>query len=83
MTPKYSYPSKAEVATPASQTYLCDDPQEAHSSLHAVNAMLRKLVFKGGMLQGMDGMTVALTTAFHAYMKYAKLNELYELEQTP
>ncbi len=58
-------------------------PSRLRPTLHAVNAMLRKLVFKGGMLQGMDGMTVALTTAFHAYMKYAKLNELYELEQTP
>lgn len=43
--------------------------------------MLRKLIFKDGMLQRMDGMTVALTTAFHADMKYAKLNELHEPEQ--
>lgn len=26
-------------------------------------------------------MTVAITTAFHAYMKYAKLNELHENER--
>lgn len=51
--------------------------------MYAPAAMLRKLIFKGGLLQGMDGMTVALTTAFHAYMKYAKLNALYELEQMP
>ena len=38
-------------------------------------------VLKGGLLQGQDGMTVAITTAFHAYMKYAKLNELYENER--
>ncbi|RXE46580.1 glycosyltransferase family 2 protein [Chromohalobacter israelensis] len=56
-------------------------PSRLSPILHATNAMLRKLVFKGGLFQGMDGMTVAMTTAFHAYMKYAKLNELYELER--
>ena len=56
-------------------------PSQLSPILHATNAMLRKLVFKGGLFQGMDGMTVAMTTAFHAYMKYAKLNELYELER--
>lgn len=45
---------------------------------HALVALLRKLVFKGGLFQGMDGATVAVTTAFHAYMKYLKLNELHE-----
>jgi hypothetical protein len=33
------------------------------------------------MFQGADGLTVTMTTAFHAYMKYAKLNELYEDER--
>lgn len=45
---------------------------------HALVALLRKLIFKGGIFQGMDGATVAITTAFHAYMKYLKLNELHE-----
>ena len=45
---------------------------------HAVVALLRKLIFKGGIFQGVDGITVAATTAFHAYMKYLKLNELHE-----
>lgn len=49
--------------------------------VHALTALFRKLILKGGLLQGQDGMTVAMTTAFHAYMKYAKLNELYENEQ--
>ena len=44
---------------------------------HAIAALLRKLIFKGGIFQGMDGITVAATTAFHAYMKYLKLNELH------
>lgn len=46
--------------------------------LHSVSAMIRKLIFKGGMFQGADGVLVAVTTAFHAYMKYAKLNELHK-----
>ncbi|WP_043531306.1 glycosyltransferase family 2 protein [Litchfieldella xinjiangensis] len=55
-------------------------PSAYRPALHALTAILRKLVFKGGLFQGGDGMTVAITTAFHAYMKYAKLNELYESE---
>ncbi|MDZ7641592.1 MAG: glycosyltransferase family 2 protein [Desulfurivibrio sp.] len=47
---------------------------------HALAALLQKLVLKGGMFQGSDGMTVAVTTAFNAYMKYLKLNELYQQE---
>ncbi|MGJ7458268.1 glycosyltransferase family 2 protein [Halomonas sp. RA08-2] len=50
---------------------------------HALSAMIRKLILKGGLLQGSDGLTVAMTTAFHAYMKYAKLNELHENERQP
>lgn len=55
-------------------------PSSLRPALHALTATLRKLLFKGGLFQGADGMTVALTTAFHAYMKYAKLNELHENE---
>lgn len=47
-------------------------------ALHAIAAVIRKLIFKGGIFQGVDGMTVTITTAFHAYMKYLKLIELYE-----
>lgn len=46
--------------------------------LHSTNAFIRKLIFKGGIFQGADGFLVAITTAFHAYMKYAKLNELHK-----
>ena len=53
-------------------------PSKSAPALHAVAALLRKLLFKGGLVQGMDGATVAITTAFHAYMKYLKLNELHE-----
>ena len=53
-------------------------PSKLAPTTHALVALLRKLVFKGGVFQGMDGVTVAITTAFHAYMKYLKLNELHE-----
>ncbi|MFD2191365.1 glycosyltransferase family 2 protein [Pistricoccus aurantiacus] len=56
-------------------------PSSWRPTLHALSATLRKLILKGGLLQGSDGMTVAMTTAFHAYMKYAKLNELHENER--
>jgi len=53
-------------------------PSTSAPAVHALVALLRKLIFKGGIFQGMDGATVAITTAFHAYMKYLKLNELHE-----
>lgn len=56
-------------------------PSRYRPILHAASAGFRKLILKGGLLQGPDGFTVAMTTAFHAYMKYAKLNELYENER--
>lgn len=52
-------------------------PSTFNPILHSINAFIRKLILKGGILQGGDGFLVAITTAFHAYMKYAKLNELY------
>lgn len=55
-------------------------PSAVRPTLHAISSLIRKLIFKGGLFQGYDGMTVAITTAFRAYMKYAKLNELYENE---
>lgn len=57
-------------------------PSKLAPATHALVALLRKLVFKGGIFQGMDGATVAITTAFHAYMKYLKLNELHEQKRS-
>ncbi len=37
-----------------------------------------KINYKGGIFQGIDGFTVALTTMFNTYMKYIKLNELHD-----
>ena len=48
---------------------------------HALIATLRKYIFKGGFLHGLDGATVTVTTAFHAYMKYLKLLELQRQKQ--
>lgn len=45
---------------------------------HTIAAVIRKLIFKGGIFQGIDGITVTVTTAFHVYMKYLKLIELYQ-----
>ncbi|WP_372614140.1 glycosyltransferase family 2 protein [Halomonas sp.] len=56
-------------------------PSVFKPALHASSATLRKLIMKGGIFQGEDGLTVTITTAFHAYMKYAKLNELHENER--
>jgi len=45
---------------------------------HSIFAFFKKLIIKGGIFQGIDGFTVALTTMFNTYMKYVKLNELYD-----
>ena len=42
----------------------------------AAFAFLKKLILKGGIFQGSAGWTVAITTAFHVYLKYMKLIEL-------
>jgi glycosyltransferase involved in cell wall biosynthesis len=45
---------------------------------HALIAFVRKFIFKGGLFQGLDGMTVTLTTVFRTYFKYLKLIEMQE-----
>ncbi|OLO04267.1 MULTISPECIES: glycosyltransferase family 2 protein [Salinicola] len=44
--------------------------------LHGANAFVRKYVFQRGFLGGLDGVSVALSAAVNAYLKYAKLLEL-------
>jgi len=58
-------------------------PSRFAPALHAITAVVRKYIFKGGFLQGLDGATVTITTAFHAYMKYLKLIELHEKKGPP
>ncbi|WP_153445918.1 glycosyltransferase family 2 protein [Vibrio algicola] len=43
---------------------------------HGLNAFVRKYFFQKGFLGGVDGMTVALSSAINSYLKYAKLLEL-------
>ena len=50
---------------------------------HSLFAFFKKLIIKGGILQGLDGFTVATTTMFNTYMKYIKLNELYDKNVDP
>ncbi|WP_227369254.1 glycosyltransferase family 2 protein [Halomonas sp. M20] len=44
--------------------------------VHGANAFVRKYVFQHGFTSGLDGMSVALSAAVNAYLKYAKLLEL-------
>ncbi|MGC3874101.1 glycosyltransferase family 2 protein [Halomonas sp. GXIMD04776] len=44
--------------------------------LHGTNAFLRKYIFQRGFTSGLDGVSVALSAAVNAYLKYAKLLEL-------
>ena len=50
---------------------------------HSLFSFFKKMFLKGGVLQGIDGFTVALTTMFNTYMKYIKLNELYDNNEDP
>lgn len=42
---------------------------------HGLNAFIRKYIFQKGFMGGVDGMTVALSSAVNSYLKYAKLLE--------
>lgn len=44
-------------------------------------AFIRCYFFKKGVLNGLDGLTVAMIQAFFSYMKYAKLLKLQRLEK--
>ena len=50
---------------------------------HSLFSFFKKMILKGGIFQGVDGFTVALTTMFNTYMKYIKLNELYDNNKDP
>ncbi|HET8789915.1 MAG TPA: glycosyltransferase family 2 protein, partial [Modicisalibacter sp.] len=43
--------------------------------VHGMNAFVRKYVFQRGFMSGSDGVSVALSAAINAYLKYAKLLE--------
>lgn len=51
--------------------------------ISAIGAFIQKFIIKGGIFQGVDGFTVTITTIFRAYMKYTKLNEMYDEKIKP
>jgi glycosyltransferase involved in cell wall biosynthesis len=53
-------------------------PSALRPIISGFSAAFRQLVLRGGLLRGADGWTIALTSVFRSYMKYAKLNELHE-----
>jgi glycosyltransferase involved in cell wall biosynthesis len=53
-------------------------PSRWRPTLAALSALGRQLLLRGGLFRGIDGRTIAVTSAFRAYMKYLKLNELHE-----
>lgn len=44
-------------------------------AVHGINAFFRKYVVQLGCLEGIDGLTVSLSSAMNSYLKYAKLLE--------
>lgn len=58
-------------------------PSEWKPALSALASLVRQLIIRGGLFRGIDGRTVALTSAFRSYIKYLKLNELYEMQGKP
>ena len=53
-------------------------PSKLRPVMSALGAGFRQLVLRRGLLRGADGWTIAVTSVFRSYMKYAKLNELHE-----
>jgi len=45
--------------------------------LSALNAFNKHFFLRGGIFQGIDGITITLTSVLRSYMKYLKLNELH------
>lgn len=56
-------------------------PSKLRPVISCAGAVVQKMILKGGIFQGLDGMTVTLTTMMRAYMKYIKLNELHETKE--
>jgi glycosyltransferase involved in cell wall biosynthesis len=53
-------------------------PSAWKPALSALSALFRQLILRGGLFRGVDGRTIAMTSAFRSYMKYLKLNEFHE-----
>ena len=53
-------------------------PSNIRPIVRALWALFKKLIIKGGILQGKNGFKVAFTTMFNTYLNYIKLNDLYK-----
>ena len=49
--------------------------------LHGAGALFKALILKGGIFHGIDGLNVAVISAFSSYMKYALILEMQENER--
>jgi len=56
-------------------------PARSAPVIHALVAFVRKFFIKGGLFQGLDGLTVTMTTVFRTYFKYLKLLEMIEQKE--
>ena len=52
-------------------------PSNIRPIIRGLFAFFKKLIIKGGILQGKNGFKVAITTMFNTYLKYIKLNDLH------
>jgi len=53
-------------------------PSAIRPALHWLSTFLKVYVLKGGIFYGADGLMIARVKALGSYLKYAKLNRLYE-----
>lgn len=56
-------------------------PSQWKPALSALASLVRQLIVRGGLFRGMDGRTIAVTSAFRSYIKYLKLNELHDMQE--
>jgi glycosyltransferase involved in cell wall biosynthesis len=65
-------------STRGANMFLMNDKKVNSASplIHGVAAFIRKYVFKKGFLQGLDGLTISISTSINSYLKYAKYIEL-------
>ena len=49
--------------------------------LHGVGALFKTLILKGGIFHGINGLNVAVISAYSSYMKYAVMLEMQQNEQ--
>lgn len=49
--------------------------------LHGIGALFKALILKGGLFHGINGLNVAVISAFSSYMKYAVMLQMQESEK--